>query len=269
MLSKSKHKTFSDKKLLRAEPALKKFLKGSFVHYTPVKDKVPSWDLSTVLDALKVSPFEPIEQIELDLLTLKTVFLTAVCTAKRISELQILDCRPSFCSIGEGGMVLKTNSHFIPKVPLIRNIQQTLEFTPYGGESRDPEDIPRTFCVCRAMKAYLNKTKNIRKSNQIFVTYKQGAQGRPVTTVTIASWLKKVINIAYSLQGKELPRGIKAHGVRAQSCSWADFKYASLLDICQQACWQSSNTFVKHYELDLPRTVSERHGQLVLQASDQ
>ena len=52
-----------------------------------------------------------------------------------------------------------------------------------------------------------------------------------------------------------------------QSCSWADVKCASIVDICRQACWQSSNTFVKHYKLDVARTVSERHGQLVLQAS--
>ena len=73
--------------------------------------------------------------------------------------------------------------------------------------------------------------------------------------------------MGHDLQDKPLEGSVKAHSVRKQSCSWADVKCASILDICKQACWQSSNTFVQHYKLDVARTVSERHGQLVLQAT--
>ena len=59
----SKHTKYADKKSLRADPGLKRFLKGSFVRYTPVKDRVPSWDLPLVLDVMKRSPFEPIESM--------------------------------------------------------------------------------------------------------------------------------------------------------------------------------------------------------------
>jgi hypothetical protein len=262
------HVRFRDRKSLRTNPSIQKFLKGSFIRYPPVKDSVPPWDLPTVLDALKLSPFEPMETIELNLLTIKTIFLLGICSAKRIGELQNLDCRPAFCSIGEGGVVLRTNPSFIPKVPSLQNIEQTLEFSPFGKNTRNPEGTQKAICICRALRIYLDRTKDIRRTNQLFVTFKKGDQGKAVKTQTIATWLKKAISMAHSLQGKELRGGIKAHGVRAQSCSWADLKCASIVDICKQACWQSSNTFVKHYKLNLATSVSERHGQLVLQAAD-
>ena len=59
----SKHTKYADKKSLRSDPGLKRFLKGSFVRYTPVKDRVPSWDLPLVLDVMNRSPFEPIESM--------------------------------------------------------------------------------------------------------------------------------------------------------------------------------------------------------------
>ena len=261
------HYKYRDGGSLRCTPKIQRFLKGSFVKYPPVKDRVPSWDLPTVLEAMKRAPFEPLQTIPLNLLTFKTIFLLGICSAKRIGELQSLDCRPPFCSVGEGGIVLRPNAQFIPKVPSLTNIEQTLEFSPFGRDSRNPEGTDRAVCVCRAVKIYLQRTKNLRQTHQLFVTYKQGDQGRPVKTQTIATWLKKAISMGHDLQDKPLEGSVKAHSVRKQSCSWADVKCASILDICKQACWQSSNTFVQHYKLDVARTVSERHGQLVLQAT--
>ena len=261
------HHKYRDGISLRCTPKMQRFLKGSFVKYPPVKDRVPSWDLPTVLEAMKRAPFEPLQTIPLNLLTFKTIFLLGICSAKRIGELQSLDCRPPFCSVGEGGIVLRPNAQFIPKVPALTNIEQTLEFSPFGRDSRNPEGTDRAICVCRAVKIYLQRTKNLRQTHQLFVTYKHGDQGRPVKTQTIATWLKKAISMGHDLQDKPLEGSVKAHSVRKQSCSWADVKCASILDICKQACWQSSNTFVQHYKLDVARTVSERHGQLVLQAT--
>jgi len=56
------------------EPSIHKFRQGAFIKHTPVRDKVPVWDLPVVLEALKFSPFKPLEEIDLDLLMLKTVF---------------------------------------------------------------------------------------------------------------------------------------------------------------------------------------------------
>ena len=261
------HEFYRDGVSLRCDPEMQRFLKGSFKLFPPVKDRVPAWDLPTVLEALKRSPFEPLQTIPMNLCTIKTAFLLAVCSAKRIGELESLDCRPPFCTVGEGGIVLRPNAQFIPKVPTLQNIEQSLEFSPFGRDSRNPEGTDRAICVCRAMKIYLDRTKNVRNTNQLFVTFKQGAQGRPVKTATIATWLKKAISMAHDLQNKPLQGSVKAHSVRKQSCTWAEVQCASVIDICKQACWQSSNTFVQHYRLNVAATVSERHGQLVLQVA--
>ena len=264
----SMHSVFGVRRTLSREPSIQKFRRGAFITHTPVRDKVPAWDLPLVLQALKGPPFEPLEHIDMDLLTIKTVFLLAICSAKRIGELQSLDSRPAFCAVSDAGVVLRTGPNFIPKVPSLQNVEQALEFAPFGKDVRNPIGTSRAICVCRALRVYLDRTKPIRRTTQLFVTFKQGGQGKPVRTPTIATWLKKAISMAHSLQGKDIEQGFKAHGVRGQSCSWAELKCANIMDICRQACWKSPNTFVKHYKLDLPASVSQRHGQLVLQAAD-
>ena len=54
---------------------------------TPV---LPQWDLGIVLEALSKSPYEPLREALLKHLTLKTVFLLAMASAGRRSELQAL-----------------------------------------------------------------------------------------------------------------------------------------------------------------------------------
>ncbi len=52
------------------------------------KPLVPSWDLPTVLEALSGLPFEPLECADLKVLSLKTILLLALTSARWISELQ-------------------------------------------------------------------------------------------------------------------------------------------------------------------------------------
>lgn len=56
----------------------------------------PKWDLSLVLQGLTKAPFEPIEEASLRFLTLKTILLVAVTSARRISELQALSIKEPF-----------------------------------------------------------------------------------------------------------------------------------------------------------------------------
>ena len=58
----------------------------------------PSWDLLKVLEYLKSPVFEPLHQSSLRDLTRKTLFLVALASAKRVSELQALSRIVSFSS---------------------------------------------------------------------------------------------------------------------------------------------------------------------------
>jgi integrase len=241
------------------------FVAGAKKKFMPLVDRFPAWDLPIVLNAMMAHPFEPLQELPLGILTKKTLFLVAICSARRIGELRALDCRPSYCNVGAGGVVLRTNSSFLPKVPTQINIEKAIEFTPYGIDEDGSVTPENTLCVCRALQEYLKATKDIRKTSQLFVTFKKGDQGRAASKITMAGWLKYSIKEAYEAVGKPAPAGVKAHQTRHQSTSWADLKALSILDICQQASWASPNTFVKHYRLNLTG-VSTRHASAVLDA---
>ena len=49
---------------------------------------VPSWNLSLVLHQLTKAPFEPLRKVSLKHLTFKTVFLLALGSGQRRSEIQ-------------------------------------------------------------------------------------------------------------------------------------------------------------------------------------
>jgi hypothetical protein len=64
----------------------------------------PKWDLSVVLKALMGFAFEPMDKMSLKYLTFKTVFLVALATAQRRSELHALAfTKTAFRGDGGGG----------------------------------------------------------------------------------------------------------------------------------------------------------------------
>ena len=63
----------------------------SFKIERPINPKrAPPWNLSVVLSYLKSARFEPLEAVSLWELTLKTLFLVSLATAKRVGELQAI-----------------------------------------------------------------------------------------------------------------------------------------------------------------------------------
>ncbi|XDV40814.1 hypothetical protein PO909_009815 [Leuciscus waleckii] len=67
-----------------------RFLRGARRLNPPRPPLVPVWDLSTVLEAMKGDPFEPLHSVDLRYLSLKTVFLTALASVKRVVDLHAL-----------------------------------------------------------------------------------------------------------------------------------------------------------------------------------
>ena len=58
--------------------------------------RVPPWDLSRVLSFLRGPPFEPLSSCPLRELTRKVLFLLALATARRVSELHAVSFLPEF-----------------------------------------------------------------------------------------------------------------------------------------------------------------------------
>ena len=75
---------------ISTSPILQDLLR-SFKVEVPIRaDRPPPWDLEVVLRYLRSSTFEPLSSVPLRSLTKEALFLIALTTAKRVSELQAL-----------------------------------------------------------------------------------------------------------------------------------------------------------------------------------
>ncbi|CAC5420600.1 unnamed protein product [Mytilus coruscus] len=86
-------------------PYMIRLLRGVFNSRPPKVNLVPEWDLQTVLDMLQTSPFEPLLKADVKCLTYKVVFLTAITTFRRCSDIQALRIGEGFVNVQKKGLV--------------------------------------------------------------------------------------------------------------------------------------------------------------------
>ena len=72
------------------------FMKGAWWMRPVSRSLTPPWDLTLVLEALSCAPFEPLQQVELKMLSFKTALLLALTSAKRVSDIHALSVNPFF-----------------------------------------------------------------------------------------------------------------------------------------------------------------------------
>ncbi|KAK2812528.1 hypothetical protein Q5P01_000001 [Channa striata] len=240
-------------------PLVKRFLKGVRRQRPVARSITPQWELPLVLHALRNPPFEPLSQISLKFLSLKTARLLALTSAKRVSDLCALSVSPSCLTIREDESlaVLRPNHAFILKIitSSFRSRVVTLDgffLPPHKNEME--EDFHR-LCPVRAtsqfnsIQLYLysaNLQQGVRRTQQLFVHYREHSQGKPLTKQR----LSHAITQAYVSAGREPPQNMRAHSTRAVSSSTALFNGMSVDDICAAASWASPCPFVCFYLRD-------------------
>ena len=131
---------------------------------------LPKWNLSVVLNELTKAPFEPMKDTDLKHLTLKTAFLLALASGKHHNEIHAL-VPNKVSNLGQWEKVaLFPSSDYIAKNQLARE----------GTQSVFPVTIPalttivdrqfkedRTLCPMRALRYYLDRTKDLRGSQSL------------------------------------------------------------------------------------------------------
>jgi hypothetical protein len=231
---------------------------------------LPTWRLELVLAALNKGPFEPLNVADLKHLTWKAVFLVAITSARRVSELQALCHMEPYTVFRDSGVTLATNSGFVPKVNSAFHTSQVLELPALHGET---SLHLRKLCVRRTLKYYLEATAKYRSeqaSDQLFLTYGGGrstVKGTPVSKARLSKWIVELIQFVYEEQGLPPPNKVKAHSTRAQATSWAALMGVEPQKICRAATWSSSCTFAKHYQLDLFHKASSEFGARILRSA--
>lgn len=230
------------------------FLRSMSIERPRSLTQAPKWDLSVVLRSLMGFPFEPMSQVDLKFVTWKTVFLVAMATSQRRSELHALAFNRLAFTEG-GDAVLGWLPGFLAKNQAPSTCRRPVTIPSLSGlVSRDLPD--RTLCPVRALKYYLDRTKDPvfrRGRERLFVSYREGFE-REIAAPTISRWIICTIRRAYceTRVSPVLRRAanLSAHEVRALSTSWALYQGAALNDVLDAATWASHTTFSSHYLRD-------------------
>ncbi len=116
-----------------------RFLMGPRRLNPPLPVTVPTWDLPTVLRALKSPPFELLQSVDLRPLMLKTTLLLALATVKCMGDLQALSVSPSCLEFGpnDSKIILKPRHGYIPKVLLTPFRAQVITLSAFPPSEQD------------------------------------------------------------------------------------------------------------------------------------
>ena len=223
---------------------------------------IPSWNLSLVLHQLTKAPFEPLREASLKHLTFKTVFLLALGSGKRRSEIHAWQHKNIRHQSDWSKVSLFPSPSFLSKNQLAKE----------GPESVAPVVIPalaptldkslksdRSLCPVRALRYYLDRTSDLRQSKElVFVSFKKGFD-KDISPATISSWIKQTVILCYELSDQQAHtlHQVKAHDVRAFAASKAFQSGISLEQILAACHWKSHNTFTQFYLKDVAWADSE------------
>ena len=103
------------------------------------------------------------------------------------------------------------------------------------------------------MRFYLDRTQPILKDRKkLFIAFKKGYH-REIAPITLSSWLKATVKLAYELIKPDELKTLKVtgHQVRAIAASWAALGGVTVDQIMTSCHWQSHNTFTSFYLKDL------------------
>ena len=241
----SSHRGFADGSTVSNSLFISKLLKAFFLKRPPCRSLVPSWSLPSVLRCLAEAPFEPLHQASLPHLTIKTAFLIAIASGQRRSSLQALSMDPGHLLWENSGVRLIPKASFIAKNQTTSSGSVEIFLPSLASHSSVEED--KVWCPVRTLKWYLDRTKSLRSTTDLFVT--TTAPHRAASRDTVSRWLVDCIKLAGDSVLQVGP--LRAHDTRALSTSWALFNGASIEQVQKAAFWANPNSFISCYLKDV------------------
>ncbi len=184
-------------------------------------------------------PFEPLDSVELKFLSLKTALLTALTSIKRVGDLLAFSVSEE-CLVFDKCWISAQGSHHAFR-------DQVVNLQALPSEEADP--ALALLCPVRALRIYVDRTRSVRSSEQLFVCHGGQQRGKAVSKQRLAHWIVEAVALAYQSQGEPCPLGVRAHSTRSAASSHALAHGASLADICRAAGWATQNTFARFYNL--------------------
>ena len=238
---------------------------------TPV---LPQWDLGVVLEALNKPPSEPLREASFKHLTLKTVFLLAMASAGRRSELHVLRFDQNYIQFKPkgAGVTLYFSPEFRRKNQKPNQVIDSW-YIPAIPTGKPEFGAPN--CPVRALRyyhRYLTKHPELRKDRRrLFVPIKDNNAGKELSAPSISRWICTTIVDSHAAiqDSKNLSGSVKAHEVRAVATSLQLFNKADLHSVMKAGRWSSGGTFTSFYLRDLcPQAESLQRAGPIVAAGD-
>ncbi|KAL8590051.1 hypothetical protein ACOMHN_034282 [Nucella lapillus] len=233
------------------DPLLRDLLRGILAAKAASPRRVPMWDLFLVLNSLLVPPYEPLVSIQMELLSFKTVFLVALASGRRRSEIHALSGLSQDVGFHPDGSVsLQFLPEFLAKNQTPGSPSPAIIIRPLSTiVDKSEPDI--TLCPVRAVKYYWDRTRSLRTTQRRFFISLRAGRSKDISAATISRWISQTIRSAYTQAHLDVssvqPR---AHEVRSIATS-AAFQYSlSLRDVLEAAYWRSENPFINFYLRD-------------------
>ena len=226
-------------------PLVSRLLKGAFHSRPPLPRYTETWEVSKVLALL--SGQDVSHKSPLKILSQRTAMLLALTRPSRSADLSKLDLK-GYRNTPEGAVFHPSDLSKQSKQG--KDLKQF--FFPRFSENQK-------LCPAFSLENYICATQPLRgDSSQLFISFIK--PHRPVTSPTVARWLKEVI------QEAGIDTSIfKAHSTRAASASAAANSGISTNEILEAADWSTSSTFQRFY---YKPTHSSAFGKAVLSATN-
>ena len=229
---------------LSSDPVLRNLLRSFKLSSAERILRPPAWDLAKVLRYLNSPHFEPLSQASLRALSLKTLFLLALATAKR-GELQALSSIVTFVGVDA---CLSYIPQFVAKSEsLTRSIPRSFLVKPLSDFAAGL-DADLLLCPVRALRFYLDRTNSLSPlRHRLFVSPRRPS--RAMSKNAVSFFLREVIHAA----GASRPEvgSVRAHEVRSVSTSVAFHRNWSVSSVLESATWSSSSVFSSFYLRDI------------------
>ena len=225
---------------LSSDPVIRDLLRSFRLSSAERVMRPPAWDLSRVLTYLVSPAFEPLSQASFRALTLKTLFLLALATAKRVGELQALSSIVTF--VGEDACLSYVPQFVAKSESLTRSIPRS--FLKSLADFAAGLDTDLLLCPVRALRLYLLRARSLSLGrHRLFVSPLRPS--RAMSKNAVSFFLREVISAAGAARP---PVGsLRAHEVRSVSTSVAFHRDWSVTSVLESATWASSSVFSSFY----------------------
>ena len=195
-----------------------------------------TWSVRTALSYLE--SLEPFEDLTLKQLSHKTVLLLALTSAARAHELAALDLD---CTLRkETSWEFALDTHVKTSRPGHKGRKIHLQ-----AFHENPK-----ICIVRTLENYVQRTKDIRASRKLLVSYV--APHKAIGSQSVSRWLTQALHAA------GVPLHYTGHSTRGASTLAAANAGLSVAEIMEAADWASSRTFERFYHRETSQDTFSR-----------